>query len=95
MGTRNFIRRESALHSEVEALLGNGVYTLTFNISDFWDILQGADCNDKEISCLASFATELEKIETLLICFPDCNIIHVPRAHNQLSDFLAKTARSF
>ena len=42
-----------------------------------------------------SFATELERMETLLICFPDFNIIHVPRARNQFSDFLAKTARSF
>ena len=42
-----------------------------------------------------SFVTELEKIETLMICFPDFNIIHVPRACNQFSDFLAKTARFF
>ena len=42
-----------------------------------------------------SFATELERIETLQICFPDFNIIYVPRARNHISDFLAKTARSF
>ena len=29
------------------------------------------------------------------ICFPDFKITHVPRTHNQTSDFLAKTARSF
>ncbi|KAF2574382.1 hypothetical protein F2Q70_00004260 [Brassica cretica] len=42
-----------------------------------------------------TFAKELERIATLLICFPDFNIIHVPRTRNQISDFLAKTARSF
>ncbi|KAL0649813.1 hypothetical protein Bca4012_092504 [Brassica carinata] len=42
-----------------------------------------------------SFTTELERIETLQICFPDFSIIHVPRARNQISDFLVKTARSF
>nr|VDD43862.1 unnamed protein product [Brassica oleracea] len=30
-----------------------------------------------------SFATELEKIETLQICFPDFKITHVPRVRNQ------------
>ncbi|KAF3556463.1 hypothetical protein F2Q69_00012511 [Brassica cretica] len=61
MGTRNFTRCESALHSEK------------------WP----------------RFATELEKIETLQICFPDFKITHVPRLCNQFPDFLAKTARSF
>nr|VDD22562.1 unnamed protein product [Brassica oleracea] len=42
-----------------------------------------------------SFATKLEKIETLQICFPDFKITHVLRVRNQFSDFLAKTARSF
>nr|VDD42482.1 unnamed protein product [Brassica oleracea] len=42
-----------------------------------------------------SFATELEKIETLQICFPDFKITHVPQVRNQFSDFLAKTAMNF
>lgn len=42
-----------------------------------------------------SFTTELERIDTLLICFSNFNIIYVPRACNQISDFLVKTARSF
>ena len=42
-----------------------------------------------------SFATELERIKTLQICFPDFSIFYVPRTRNQISDFLAKTARSF
>ena len=49
----------------------------------------------KEPQAWPNFATELEMIETLQICFLDFNIIHVPRAHNQISDFLAKNARSF
>ena len=49
----------------------------------------------KEPQAWPSFATELERIETLLICFSDFNIIHVPRVRNQLSGFLAKTAKSF
>ena len=60
----------------------------------------GTDCKEliamiKEPHAWPSFAMELERIETLQICFPDFNIIYVPRACNQTSDFLAKTARSF
>ena len=60
----------------------------------------GIDCKEliamiKESHYWSSFATKLERIETLLICFSDFNIIHVPHARNQLSDFLAKTVRSF
>ncbi|KAF3488641.1 hypothetical protein F2Q69_00053084 [Brassica cretica] len=96
MGTRNFTRRESALHSEVEALrwaMENMLQHSTYKSF-------GTDCNEliamiKEPHAWPSFATKLEKIETLQICFPDFNIIYVPRARNQISDFLAKTARSF
>ncbi|KAF3597753.1 hypothetical protein DY000_02021783 [Brassica cretica] len=42
----------------------------------------------KEPHAWPSFETELKRIETLQICFPDFNIIHVPRARNQISDFL-------
>ncbi|KAF3569300.1 hypothetical protein DY000_02013667 [Brassica cretica] len=96
MGTRNSTRCESALHSEVEALR--------------WameNIFQHSPCQSfetdfkelivmiKEPHKWPSFATELEKIETLQICFPDFKITLVPRMHNQFSDFLAKTARTF
>ena len=37
----------------------------------------------------------LERIEILQICFPDFKITYVPRTQNQISDSLAKTARSF
>ncbi|KAF3499001.1 hypothetical protein DY000_02057186 [Brassica cretica] len=49
----------------------------------------------KELHAWPSFATELERIEALQICFPDFNIIPVSRVCNQTLDFLAKTARSF
>ena len=41
----------------------------------------------KEPHAWPSFTTELERIETLQICFP--------RVQNQIQDFLAKIARSF
>ena len=49
----------------------------------------------KESHTWSSFAAELERIEILQICFPIFNIIQVPRARNQISNFLAKTAKSF
>ncbi|KAF3505511.1 hypothetical protein F2Q69_00006358 [Brassica cretica] len=96
MGTRNFTRRESALHSEVEALRWAMESMLQHSTCQSF----GTDCKEliamiKEPHPWPSFATELERIETLQICFPDFNIIYVPRAHNHISDFLAKTARSF
>ncbi|KAF3534260.1 hypothetical protein DY000_02040047 [Brassica cretica] len=96
MGTRNFTRYESSLHSEVEALR--------------WameNLLQHSPCQSfgtycKELIAMIkephewpSFATGLKKIETLQICFPDFKITHVPRVCNQFSVFLAKTARTF
>ena len=49
----------------------------------------------KEPHAWPSFATELEKIETLQICFSNFKIIHIPRAQNKTSDSLARTAWSF
>ena len=42
-----------------------------------------------------SFATELEEIKTLQLCFPEFKISHIPRVQNGISDSLAKNARSF
>ena len=96
MGTRNFTRRESALHSEVEALRWAIENMLQHSTCQSF----GTDCKElivmiKESHTWPSFATELKRIETLQICYPDFNIIYVPRARNQFLDFLAKTARSF
>ncbi|KAF3556444.1 hypothetical protein F2Q69_00014354 [Brassica cretica] len=85
MGTRNFTRRESALHLEVEALRWAMENMLQHSTCQSF----GTDCKElitmiKEPHAWTSFATELERIETLQIYFPDFNIIHVPRARNQI-----------
>ncbi|KAF3519248.1 hypothetical protein DY000_02062928 [Brassica cretica] len=96
MGTRNLPRRESALHSEVEALRWAMENMLQYsNCQSF-----GTDCKEliamvKDPQAWPSFSTELERIGTLQICFPAFKISHVPRTHNRTADFLAKTARSF
>lgn len=48
----------------------------------------------KELHAWPSFATELEKLKTLRICFSDLKITHIPHIHNGISNFLAKTGRS-
>ena len=96
MGTRNFPRRESALHSKVEPLRWAMENMLQHSTCQSFE----TDCKEliamvKDPQAWPSFATELERIETLQICFPDFKIVHVPRARNQTADFLAKTARYF
>ena len=96
MGIRNFTRRESALHSEVEAL--RWAMENIFQHSTCQSF--GTDCKEltamiKEPHAWPNFMVELERIEILQICFPDFNIIYVSRVRNQILDFLAKTARSF
>uniref|UniRef100_A0A0D3A8Q7 RNase H type-1 domain-containing protein n=1 Tax=Brassica oleracea var. oleracea TaxID=109376 RepID=A0A0D3A8Q7_BRAOL len=91
MGTRNYPIRESALHSEVEALRWAMESMLQHSTCQRFE----TDCKDfiamiKEPHAWLSFATELKNIETLKICFPDFKIIHIPRAQNSISDFLAK-----
>jgi len=77
-------------------VVGNGEYMLQHSTCQSF----GTDWKEliamiKEPHAWPSFVTELERIETLQICFSDFNIIHVTRARNQFSDFLAKSARSF
>ena len=88
MGTRNFTRRKSALHSDVEALRWAMENMLQHSTCQSF----GTDCKElitmiKDPQAWPSFATELERIETLQICFTDLNIIHVLRARNKISDF--------
>ncbi|KAG5388736.1 hypothetical protein IGI04_030277 [Brassica rapa subsp. trilocularis] len=66
MGTRNFTRRESALHSEVEALRWERENMLQHLTCQSFR----TDCKEliamiKEPHASPSFATELERIETL------------------------------
>ena len=96
MGTRNLRRRESALHSELEALRWAMESMLQHsNCQSF-----GTDCKDliamiKDPQAWPNFSTELEVIQTLQICFPEFKISYIPRAQNDIDDSLARTARSF
>ena len=92
----NLWARESALHSEVEELRWAMESMLQYSTCQSF----GTDCKDliamiREPHAWPSFATELKKIKTLKICFPDFKITHIPRAQNHISDFLAKITRSF
>ncbi|KAG5400429.1 hypothetical protein IGI04_015036 [Brassica rapa subsp. trilocularis] len=66
IGTRNFARRELALHSKVEALRWTMENMLQHSTCQSF----GTDCNEliaiiKKPQVWSSFATELERIETL------------------------------
>ena len=96
IGTWNQVRRETSLYSEVEALRWAIECMLQYSTCQSF----GTDCKDSiaminEPHAWPSFATELERINTLKICFPDFKITHIPRTNNQISDFLARIARSF
>ncbi|KAF3557543.1 hypothetical protein F2Q69_00013736 [Brassica cretica] len=93
-GLRNCIRHESALHSEVEALRWAMENMIQYSTCQSF----GTDCKEliamiKKPHVWPSFATELERIETLQICFLDFKITHILRAQIQIYDSLARTAR--
>lgn len=96
MRTRNLRRRETILHSEIEVLrwvMKSILHHLSCKSFE-------TDCKDliamiKEPQAWPSFATELEAIKTLQICFPDFKISHIPKAQNGISDSLSKIARFF
>lgn len=96
MGMRNLNRRESALHSEVEGLRQVMESILLHSSCQSF----GTDCKDliemiREPQVWPGFATELEAIKMLKLCFPEFKISHIPRAQNGISDSLCKIARSF
>ena len=96
MGTRNHILHESPLHSEVQALRWAMENMLQHSTcQSFRTYCKELIAMIKEPRAWPSFATELERIETLQICFPDFKITYVPRTQNQILDSLAKTTRSF
>ncbi|KAF2564683.1 hypothetical protein F2Q70_00018369 [Brassica cretica] len=81
IGMRNFSRRESALHSEVEALRWT-IESMLLHSScesfetDYKDLIAMI----REPQAWPSFATELETIKTLQLCFPEFKISHILRA---------------
>ena len=96
MRTQNYIWRESSLHSELEAQRWAMESMLQYSTCQSF----GTDCKDliamiKEPRAWPCFAIELERIETLHICFPDFKITHIPREQNWANYVLARTARSF
>ncbi|XP_048633154.1 uncharacterized protein LOC125607289 [Brassica napus] len=91
MGTKNFTRLESALHTEVEALRWAMENMLQHSTCQSF----GTDSKEliamiKDPQAWPSFATELERIETLQICFPDFNIIHLVGLANLVQKGLQK-----
>uniref|UniRef100_A0A0D3E6G2 RNase H type-1 domain-containing protein n=1 Tax=Brassica oleracea var. oleracea TaxID=109376 RepID=A0A0D3E6G2_BRAOL len=96
MGTRNLRRRETTLHSELEALKWALESMLQHSNCQHF----GTDCKDliaiiKEPQAWSNFSTELEAIQIILMCYSDFKITYVPRTHNEIADSLAKNARSF
>ncbi|KAF3506217.1 hypothetical protein F2Q69_00004050 [Brassica cretica] len=96
MGARNDILHESPLYSEVEALQWAMENMLQHSTcQSFRTYYKELIAMIKEPRAWPSFATELERIETLQICFPDFKINYVSCTQNQILDSLLKTARSF
>uniref|UniRef100_A0A0D3CGR8 RNase H type-1 domain-containing protein n=1 Tax=Brassica oleracea var. oleracea TaxID=109376 RepID=A0A0D3CGR8_BRAOL len=96
MGTRNLRSRESALHSELEALRWTMESMLQHSTCQSF----GTDCKDmiamiKNPQAWPNFSTEQEVIQTLQNCFSDFKISNIPSAQNEIVDSLARTARSF
>ena len=96
MGTRNLRRRETALHSELEALKWALESMLQHSNCQHF----GTYCKDliamiKEPQAWPNFSMELEAIQIILMCYSDFKITYVPRTHNEIADSLARNARSF
>ncbi|XP_056848968.1 uncharacterized protein LOC130499083 [Raphanus sativus] len=95
MGMRNLRRRESALHSELEALRW-AMETMQQSDCQRFD----TDCKDliamlAEPKAWPSFSTELEMIHTIKLCYSDFKICYVPRSENVIADSLARNSRTF
>ena len=96
LGTRNLQRRETSLHSELEALKWAMESMLQHSTYQRF----GTDCKDliamvSDPQAWPNFSTELEVIQILQVCFPEFRIIYIPRAQNRIADSLARNARSF
>ena len=96
MGSRNLRRRQTSLHSELEALQWAMESMLQHSICQRFE----TDCKDliamiEQPQAWPNFSTELETIQTLRLCFSDFKISYFPRPQNEFADSLARNARSF
>ena len=96
MGSRNLRRRETSLHSELEALK----WAMESMIQHSTCQEFGTDCKDliammEQPQDWPNFSTELENIQTLRLCFSDFKITYIPRTQNEIAVALARNARSF
>ncbi|CAG7888475.1 unnamed protein product, partial [Brassica rapa] len=81
MGTQNLRRRETALHSELEALRWAIESILQHSTCQRF----GTECKDliamiTDPQAWSNFSTELEVIQILYMCFSDFKISYFPRA---------------
>ncbi|KAF3537038.1 hypothetical protein F2Q69_00020199 [Brassica cretica] len=95
MGTRNLRRRETSLHSELEALR-----------RAMESMIQHSTCQRFETYCKnliamieqpqdwPNFSTELEIIQIFRLCFSYFRINYFPRTQNAIPDSLARNVRS-
>lgn len=75
MGSQNIPRRESALHSKVEVLRWTMENMFQHSTcQNFGTYCKNLIAMINEPYAWSSFATELDRIEALVICFPDFNI---------------------
>nr|VDD50738.1 unnamed protein product [Brassica oleracea] len=96
MGTRNLMRRETALHSELEALKWTMESMLQHSTCQRFE----TDCKDliamiTDPQVWPNFSTELEVIQTLQISFSDFKISYFPRTQDKIADSLVRNACCF
>ncbi|XP_018511975.2 uncharacterized protein LOC103853843 [Brassica rapa] len=93
MGSRKLQRRETSLHSELEALKWAMESMLQHSTCQRF----GTDCKDliamiEQPQDWPNFSTELEIIQTLRLCFLDFKISYFPRTQNEIADSLVRNA---
>ncbi|KAF2574692.1 hypothetical protein F2Q70_00004851 [Brassica cretica] len=96
IGTQNLKRRETALHSELEALRWAMENMLQHSTCQRF----GTDCKDliskvTNPQAWPNFSTELEVIQILQTCFPDFKINYFPMVQNEIVDSPARNACYF
>ena len=87
MGTQNLRRRETSLHSKLEALIWAMESMLQHSTCQRF----GTYCKDliaiiTDPQAWPNFPTELEVIQILQMCFPDFKISYFPKAQNEIAD---------